>query len=412
VVVFLDTDIDKNYLDQPVQTQDAVDQLYMSEKTVLRTHCKFEWQTWDKQYKSMFYESFMLPSNRKDFYNLSARKRYTKCRKSSGGCKDDFTWYTKPGWLASVTGNRAKQYGLVLGQTALFTDHCTEGRSTKNVGGVWTMCGDDFTRLLNTTVPRPPSCDDIISNPACTDLPDLPDLPDLLPLLNYTADSDTDGNMSWENQTYITGYDWNLFSPTVRVTGVSALPGILTAYEFYGGQPGYTASASDLPGDPTDASASFEVWFKPSDLSGDEIVFEVGGNSNGMSLALSGSTLLVTWGSNGVDTQQKRQLSSTEEFIQAIAVIEFGAGENAPTTLSLYVDGWLVAQVNRWGMLAWGEGKLSAVGGWEDEIGGNNKGKLNGFGNFAGQIAIVRLYDHALTVQEVAQLYTRIERGW
>jgi hypothetical protein len=411
VVVFVDTDIDKNDLDQPVQTQDAVDQLYTGEKTKIRK-CG-PWYSEETQYKQMFNRSSMLPSNRKNFYELSARRRYTQCNSSGGGCKRDFEWYTKPGWLADVTAYTqyiSTHYGLVvLRERALFTDHCTEGRSTKNIGGVWSKCGDDFTQWLNTTVPRPPSCtEDPTLSPAC--------YTPQYPLLDYTANSDYDGNLYWENQTYITGYNWVLYSPTKpkRVTGVSALPGISAAYEFKAGWAGVLEGVlQDLPGDPTDNSVSFEVWFKPSDLSGDEIIFEVGGDTHGISLALSGSNLLATWGSNGVNLQIKPQLSSTEEFIQAIVVIEWGPEEHYAKKLRLYINGSGGGSYKGgWGMLAWSGPNPAGLGGISSgingDIGGNNTGLLNGFGDFVGQIAIVRIYDHALSAHEVAQLYTRI----
>ena len=60
----------------------------------------------------------------------------------------------KTGWLPDNTGANAKQYHLIHGYGDLFTD-CTEGRSSKNVNGVWTMCGDDFNAWFEEIVPDP-----------------------------------------------------------------------------------------------------------------------------------------------------------------------------------------------------------------------------------------------------------------
>ncbi|MCB0723959.1 MAG: hypothetical protein KDC73_04610 [Ignavibacteriae bacterium] len=47
---------------------------------------------------------------------------------------------------------------------------CTNGRTVKNPGGMYTMCNDDFTAFINTVVPPPVTCNNATIDPPCTTL--------------------------------------------------------------------------------------------------------------------------------------------------------------------------------------------------------------------------------------------------
>ena len=47
---------------------------------------------------------------------------------------------------------------------------CTNGRTVKNPGGMYTMCNDDFTAFINTVVPKPVTCSNAAIDPPCTTL--------------------------------------------------------------------------------------------------------------------------------------------------------------------------------------------------------------------------------------------------
>jgi hypothetical protein len=147
-VVFVDPDIDKSKLDQPVQTQDAFRKLIQSKTLDTTRSC----------YIGMMLREYPI----QDFTQTdSGRTNWDSCcgyfyklhAQMAGLCLP-FTWDSKPGWLADNTGANAKQYHLIYGYGDLFTD-CTEGRSSKNVAGVWTMCGDDFSAWFEEIVPNP-----------------------------------------------------------------------------------------------------------------------------------------------------------------------------------------------------------------------------------------------------------------
>ncbi len=79
-----------------------------------------------------------------------------------GGVK----WNATPPWLASSSSDASRQFRLPYTQVKNF--NCTRNRFPKNPGGMWTMCGDDFTQWFNNEVPRPESCDTSNSSVSCS----------------------------------------------------------------------------------------------------------------------------------------------------------------------------------------------------------------------------------------------------
>jgi hypothetical protein len=111
-----------------------------------------------------------VPANRNNFYNAHASGTY--CQPLSDG--DWTTWFsfsTKPGYLAQQDGvdntnTSAKQFRWPVLSVSKVT--CTENRSNKNPGGMWTMCGDNFTAWFDYYVPRPETCDNPGAGVTCT----------------------------------------------------------------------------------------------------------------------------------------------------------------------------------------------------------------------------------------------------
>jgi len=190
----------------------------------------------------------------------------------------------------------------------------------------------------------------------------------------------------------------------------SAVPGITNAYTFAGAaDTATTASFDSFSGNPTTHSASFEMWFKPSDVIGQEILLETGGNGTGSSLAIDGNQVLFTSSSgSAATTEQLTYGGLTADYIQVVAVIEQTA---AGADLSLFINGnpTPVATVsNTAGMTDWAGTDGSGLGDTSGTIGGDNTGLLTGYANFSGEIAIVRFYDVPLTGADVQTLYDAI----
>ena len=108
--------------------------------------------------------------------------------------------------------------------------------------------------------------------------------------------------LAWENTGTTGGYNITALSgQTHTLTPTTSLPGITGAYSFDGtGSSG--GGMTTLDGLPSNRTTSFELWFRPTDLTGSEPLFETGGSGSGMSLAVRNDQLLFTikdGGTNG-----------------------------------------------------------------------------------------------------------------
>ncbi|WP_419194997.1 cadherin domain-containing protein, partial [Novipirellula herctigrandis] len=229
--------------------------------------------------------------------------------------------------------------------------------------------------------------------------------------LNYDAFLDSDGN--WGNTTAEAGFDFTLDNFGTEVTynpsPTTSYGGITAAYSFSGTNSGaWMPSLESVSGNPSDASASFEVWFRTDSLTGQHIIFETGGVNNGTSLYQDGSVIrFATLTSDAVPDEVAVDLLTlyadpTAEFIQVIAVIDLEVGE-----LRLYVDGAVqdttpLSGINgtRWaGPDGTGLGK---------EYTNVTTGPAAGSGNLDGEIAIIRFYESAFDGAEAATNFAAI----
>ncbi|MBX3420127.1 MAG: sulfatase-like hydrolase/transferase [Pirellulaceae bacterium] len=161
--------------------------------------------------------------------------------------------------------------------------------------------------------------------------------------------------------------------------------------------------------------ASFELWFKPSDLAGQEIVAELGGVSRGLSFLLDGDELKFRVKDGANLATLSKDLGSgagapgegtfgLDNFNQLVGVIDVqGSGAN----LALFLNGVKVDDQFLAGLTDWAGGDGDALGGLHNSLGGNN-GDLNLFGGFDGQIALFRIYEFAMQDHQVMQRYWQI----
>jgi VCBS repeat-containing protein len=243
--------------------------------------------------------------------------------------------------------------------------------------------------------------------------------------LDYDAAIDAGGNSAWTDATGVVGYDWQLrdgfgfpenASPAAAVT---ARPGITSAYVFGGAlQEAWTSSFDALPGDPSDADASFELWVKPADVADDDILFEAGGSANrGILIGLDNDDL-VFYMRDGPATSATvtadlttvlgSSAAITGEYLQVVGVYDRDAS-GTTDALRLYVNGMLVGT----------HSTQTALNDWS----GNDQAGLAGatgnyvapaFGTwsrFEGAIARFRLYETALTDAEVRDNFNAIAEG-
>lgn len=235
-------------------------------------------------------------------------------------------------------------------------------------------------------------------------------------LVNYDAGYDS-GNSVWEetignvNQANDpTALDWNMTGAT-RSTGVSSYQGITAAFEFTTGTEGvYPAiggkdSWSELVfGDPTDDDATIELWFKPGDLTGKEVLFETGGTTTGLSIRLNGDKieLAVKFNAESIlldfDLDADSNGIDFDDFIQVAAVLDL-----THDVIRLYVHGIERASMAFAGT-DWDGGDAASIGNIEGAIGASG----SGYGQYFGQLAILRLYDQALNTGQIQANYEAI----
>ena len=222
------------------------------------------------------------------------------------------------------------------------------------------------------------------------------------PEYDYDAALDTTGNAIWESETTNTDRNWTFDKSAAPVSVSSWFGGITKAYDF-GGSLGtdptdattgsYLGSAIDGPNNET---ASWEFWIKPDDLTGQEVLFESGGGTNGVSLVLNGATLEFTTKQGGnTDTATHTFSAVPNDFVQIVAV-----SDNATNGMYLYVNAQQVdstPDTPDWTTGTDGSG-LATV---------NNQlsGPYSGYGDFEGRMARIRMYDSALSGEDVVTTY-------
>ena len=224
-------------------------------------------------------------------------------------------------------------------------------------------------------------------------------LPDVV--LDFDAETDSDGNSTWENTAGVSGFDWSLGS-IVRETVSSSSSKITKAYAFNGTQQATMKSWQYLSPDPTENSASFELWLKPGNVTGRHMIFETGGNGNGVSVVLeaTGISFIVQTDSDANETALQSAPISTSEFSHIVGVYDKDSDGNGTPDLRLYINGELVdSRVDISALTDWAGNNGSSLSGGSANTSYNEK--------FQGHIHALRFYSKALSELEVQQLYLK-----
>ncbi len=113
-------------------------------------------------------------------------------------------------------------------------------------------------------------------------------------ILDFQAHTDATTTV-WRDITNEPGFDLSMSGVTLNANPDDNTPGVVSAYGFNWSGSGTSSDALDtLMGDPTDSAGTIELWFRPTDDNGKEIIFETGGSGageNGLSLRLKNQTL-------------------------------------------------------------------------------------------------------------------------
>ena len=240
--------------------------------------------------------------------------------------------------------------------------------------------------------------------------------------LNFDANRDVDGDDRWESTLPGSELDLRLHTTVVRSTSplTSGFTGITNSYIFPGsgttnadntlgaefstpGDGSSMASLSSVSGLSSGTTASWEMWFRPTDLdtSGkDQVLFEDGGGT-GISLSIKDNVLSARkLPSLAVKTFDLSTLTAGD-FIQAVFTYNTTSNE-----LELYVNGTVVP----------GGPASSSGGSWTGgdgaALGTRGASNMGGFGNgssnvasFDGDIGVFRFYAKELSASEVSNNY-------
>jgi len=234
--------------------------------------------------------------------------------------------------------------------------------------------------------------------------------------------NDSPPDNTWETETSPgSGRQWGFAgntNPADTIGVVSPGTAITEAYDFGGGllTDPKGATVSSFKGSDLDAGgnspAAFEMWVNPDTTSGNQVLFETGGNTRGASMLLEGTTAQFnTIGSGGGGGSQRQAIhdlgSTPSDFTQLVGVVDFAKGQTR-----LYVDGQLetaVGGTSRWDLGTDGAG-LGQVDGNGAGIGGLTGGQEGSFGTgssvrFDGKMGRVRFYSGETTALDVYNAY-------
>lgn len=181
----------------------------------------------------------------------------------------------------------------------------------------------------------------------------------------------------------------------------------------------HVADKTDPATGDADHSASFEFWFRVDDLSGEQLLFEAGSSSQGLSLTLGDADgdstsndmrfrVLDADGQNLTVTAPIDTFSDpTSDFVHVAAVLN---DSQTDRYIELYVNGALVGRVQGVAgsnVLNWDSFAKGSLGRDTDTIGGSSGSGDLPFtgGNLRGEVAAMRFENYAITSNDVLASY-------
>ncbi|MEM9734576.1 MAG: DUF4347 domain-containing protein, partial [Pseudomonadota bacterium] len=249
------------------------------------------------------------------------------------------------------------------------------------------------------------------------------------PTLDYDTITTSGPNGTWEGGAAAQDFTWTA-GITQNTSPVTTMPGITESLVFDGTGNATSSSFDGLTDNPSDDDATFELWFKydPADYTSGNgaVLFETGGGTDGMSIALSDSSgggtgtidhlrvQLRDGGTSGANAILLADLSEilgpgniANEFIQVTAVYDRNSGTVTASDdrVMLYVNGILVETVEIAALEDWAGGDGAGLGGLN---GGSAITDPGQFDDFQGEIAQFRLYETALNAIEVKDTFDAV----
>jgi hypothetical protein len=216
--------------------------------------------------------------------------------------------------------------------------------------------------------------------------------------LNYDAALDTPADAIWENE-QAAAYHLTFNDAMTPMAVSDPLFNLSLAYKFPLARATGTAF-QDLPGNPTNNDASFEIIFRTPDISGNHVLFETGGNGNGTAFILEDDQFLFRTQTGSNEIVLTFDGLETGVFHQFVGTIDLN-GDIA----SLYHNGQLVDQ---------GTAGISDWGGVDESGLGRRKGGITGadaYSGFNGAISVFRFYEDLLSEDDVEENFLAVTRS-
>lgn len=214
--------------------------------------------------------------------------------------------------------------------------------------------------------------------------------------VNTEAWVDTPGDGLWEVTAPGTDLSrgWSFGGSISPVDPAAGAPALFSkVYSF----PEAAATGPDYE-DPSRSPSTIELWIRPDDFAGSQMIWEAGGSGRGAAIWLQGDELRLDV-LNGSPSVRRASTTLTSGWHHIVAVIDINS-----STAGLYVDAQLRDSVNLQSTDRWAGGNPSGLG----RVNSSAVGGITP-DNFRGQIAVYRAYNtRALPQVDVQAAYNTV----
>ena len=234
-------------------------------------------------------------------------------------------------------------------------------------------------------------------------------------IFEFDASQDIGGDAVW-TETGLFGNETLTFVGGATPTATQVSDGTLNLFAHSVGADGQSNVYENTLGGTGQASrraATFEIWFKPNDLTtADQIIHETGGAGRGTIFSLDNNNLEFL--ANGDNSTTVSTTLANNNWHQVVGVLNNISNNNtADDFIQLYVNGALVGtsatlEIDDWA--GGNQGGLGSFGGATHPIDGQiGGGAVNNAGvDFNGNIHLNRYYDRALSGSEILANYNAV----
>lgn len=267
----------------------------------------------------------------------------------------------------------------------------------------------------------------VLSNDRVRNNPGALGLPTSGAVLEFLADGIGNSSTQWFNTgsaTLASIPDGGAIDATLNLAVTNPPPGMLAAYTFAGTE-GIVHDGNDVVsyGDSDNLDSTLEFLFRPSDQVGAEVVWEVGGATDGSSLVIVGDKVMWTSGDNGnLIAQAVAQLPpgaiAGGDFVHVVCKIDltndvaeiFINGQFAGSGAGVNVNNGAAGNLADWcGTDPGGIGRSqTAVGGDVGNLGAFGTTDFGAPTDFAGEVSLLRTYNSLLTSAQIVANFDAI----